>query len=742
MAAVVEVEFRTRLEQAIRDINSVEGITASSADAAAKAWIAAEQRKTKATEAEHRKRIKQIEDEAKKAEEAAKSTTEKVAAEANKLGKIGSVIGGPIGGAISLIADGSEIASDGLSDASKSALKFAVGVGAVAAAAAITVGTIYKLGSAALESVRAFEDTVEILGEHDTVVQRNEVAIREAAAALETMDAAESRLGVTLTGMVSPAIEEAGYAVVGLIEGLNSGIQVAIDLNNGVASLSGGVSALEIGLGLAAANAVLLFPPLAALIPLMDAASLATGTLADMGRDAAAELDEVRKASEGAGFAATLATEAHRAEAQALAELLGLPGPSIDDKDAQKAHKQTRKCNDKATSDDKRHAEERARAAQTAATMVLDAQRSIMSGEDQLLAKQQDRLTKFEELAETAKMSDLDREEGRIAILKQNESELTAFMAKEAEKRKAAQDKISAEQTAGKQKNIEQAAKVAEIIGDVESGLRAKQREGMSEMAALDSLHSEQRIELVNRLKEAKASAAEEEAALGYLALTQELERDEKSQELEKAKRDRDFETASIALSIGASVTSSLSDLSDMLFENKTKNMDKESAAYKKAAKKHFAIQKALSITMAVINTAAAIVNMLATNPGPAGVAMAVAAGVLGAVQVGIIAGEQPKFHTGGILQPDEMSVTAQAGEGFLTRAGVASVGGEAGIDRLNSGAPLSSQHQPTMAIINIDGRTVDSFWAAGRKGRNGLQARVEDQIRGQGLKGRSATRR
>ncbi len=90
-----------------------------------------------------------------------------------------------------------------------------------------------------------------------------------------------------------------------------------------------------------------------------------------------------------------------------------------------------------------------------------------------------------------------------------------------------------------------------------------------------------------------------------------------------------------------------------------------------KAAKR----DKALRIFDATVNTASAIINMLATVPGPAGWAMSVAAGVTGAAQIAAIASEPlPSFKTGGIVSPQDggqiVRVAENGSSEYLLNAG------------------------------------------------------------------------
>ena len=95
--------------------------------------------------------------------------------------------------------------------------------------------------------------------------------------------------------------------------------------------------------------------------------------------------------------------------------------------------------------------------------------------------------------------------------------------------------------------------------------------------------------------------------------------------------------------------------------------------------RKVFRMKKASDLASATISTAAAVMAALAFPPGPpATIPMAALAGVMGAVQIGTIAAQQPSFHIGsraGDLAPDEVRATLTRGEAVLTRQAQAALG-------------------------------------------------------------------
>ena len=111
--------------------------------------------------------------------------------------------------------------------------------------------------------------------------------------------------------------------------------------------------------------------------------------------------------------------------------------------------------------------------------------------------------------------------------------------------------------------------------------------------------------------------------------------------------------------------------------------------AAKEQARAAFAISKAAAMSQIVISTAIAAMNIQEKFAAAPPVAAALTAVLMGtsAANMALVASEQPSFHRGGMISPDEVSITAQKGEAVLSRSGVAAAGGESGVNSLNSGA-------------------------------------------------------
>lgn len=115
----------------------------------------------------------------------------------------------------------------------------------------------------------------------------------------------------------------------------------------------------------------------------------------------------------------------------------------------------------------------------------------------------------------------------------------------------------------------------------------------------------------------------------------------------------------------------------------------------KKAKKKQFALEKAAALSIATIQTFQAVVQALGSTAPPASFVLAALAGAAGAVQIGMIAAQQPRFHRGGIL-PDEVDregYRARQNEStaVLTAQALRAMGGQEGINRANAGQPVAT---------------------------------------------------
>jgi len=116
--------------------------------------------------------------------------------------------------------------------------------------------------------------------------------------------------------------------------------------------------------------------------------------------------------------------------------------------------------------------------------------------------------------------------------------------------------------------------------------------------------------------------------------------------------------------------------------------------------------QKAAAIATATVNAALAVSQALGSAPPPVNFALAAAAGVAGAINVGVVAASPPpKFHAGtmyasqaGGLAADEFSATLQRGEIVVDRQTASRPGVRESVAAMSMGAQTKATHPDDVA--------------------------------------------
>jgi len=124
-----------------------------------------------------------------------------------------------------------------------------------------------------------------------------------------------------------------------------------------------------------------------------------------------------------------------------------------------------------------------------------------------------------------------------------------------------------------------------------------------------------------------------------------------------------------------------------------------------KAARDWWIAQKTLAIAQATAQTAVAVTTALATPPAP-NIPLAVMAGVAGAAQIATIAAQEPSFHAGGTMYPDEQRARVLGGEAILNRQAAAALG-PGGVAAINQGMAAPSMAPATLQIGRIEAREI-----------------------------------
>lgn len=122
------------------------------------------------------------------------------------------------------------------------------------------------------------------------------------------------------------------------------------------------------------------------------------------------------------------------------------------------------------------------------------------------------------------------------------------------------------------------------------------------------------------------------------------------------------LQNAANDLQAASNLTASLGDLSNSLFELKRSNLVKGSDEDREAARKQFDVNKAVSISTAILNGASAVMNALGTvQPYYLAIAAAIGAGVTATAQVAKISATKFQYFDGGFTSKGNPQNKAQS---------------------------------------------------------------------------------
>ena len=251
--------------------------------------------------------------------------------------------------------------------------------------------------------------------------------------------------------------------------------------------------------------------------------------------------------------------------------------------------------------------------------------------------------------------------------------------------------------------------------------------------------------ENLDRIGKAGNNAAEAYAAVNGAidAATGKTKR--ASDEVARFTEDRQQATFDTISTATEGLVRSIVTLADTAAERQIAAAGRSEAEHRRILRRQFAAQKAAAISLAVINTAVGVSKTLSEYAYPTNIILGALTLAAGAAEVATIAAQRPSFHTGGIVQtgagkaPDEVDARLQAGEGVLTKRGVASLGGEEGVRAANRGTSMGGGD--VLAVVALDGRVLSAAWAGhGPRGAGGLAARMDARLAG-GMTGRAKPR-
>jgi hypothetical protein len=308
--------------------------------------------------------------------------------------------------------------------------------------------------------------------------------------------------------------------------------------------------------------------------------------------------------------------------------------------------------------------------------------------------------------------------------------ESTMLNLKFAREREALIEKYGQDTELLKQLDEKQATERAEFNQQLQEGLNAKKAEADAKALEDEKLLAEQqRKDEVARLEgkliamredfeatqELKAELAliEMETALEQENLTEgekfKIKEEYKAKilalETETAERTKQINKEAIDAGIGFAEqgTNAIQGLSDLLFASKGKNLKKGSAEEEKHARKQFKVNKALQLSMAVIDGFKAITTSLSQSPlaigpipNPAGIASLAFAGITSAVNIAKIASS--KF-SGGSSGGGGASMPTVTAPNIPSQADIS--GGTDNESTLTDG--LTDNNAPTNKVVLVD---------------------------------------
>lgn len=364
-------------------------------------------------------------------------------------------------------------------------------------------------------------------------------------------------------------------------------------------------------------------------------------------------------------------------------------------------------------------------------------------------------VTKETVIARDAARAAIDRERAAMSALNrrvddgiEKAAEIIFEKKAEAQARKGAAAATNDEADAAKRLRQEQEAGDRlrrKMIGDMQTEGEARDRlRQIAAAAASDMLTDQQRIEEsrdrqlagLDEIIATVGMTAEAEAAARAITARADRELDElgraRAREADKTLTDkRAKETAAAeqkraedlaALESGLNVASSAAG-----------NVEAIASALGKGNKTAFKIAKAAAIAQIPLNAAAAFARTIANMGYPVGLPFAaLAAGTVIAKGAALQAASGPSFDTGGMVrggmvarQSDAVAISALPGEGVLSTTGMAAVGGEGGLARMNRGAPPQGRPE----VVPAPWRHFGAFWGEVSTGYGRVSGELDRRV-------------
>jgi chromosome segregation ATPase len=233
----------------------------------------------------------------------------------------------------------------------------------------------------------------------------------------------------------------------------------------------------------------------------------------------------------------------------------------------------------------------------------------------------------------------------------------------------------------------------------IEAQTKAREAEALAiyQTAVAQATSDDERTKALNAFKDAQDEIrdSELESIEEFEARKQELAEQTAEVQVKATQKRLDAE-----LSAASDVMAAVESVAAMVVQSAEQRVaagEELSEAERKQARAAFAVQKSAAISTILMDTAQGVMAIWAQWAALPPVAAALTAGLtaVAGTQIGAVAAEQPKFHTGGIIggsmQTDERPVTALTGEALLNRAATSALGQD-GVNALNRGEMAGGQ--------------------------------------------------
>jgi hypothetical protein len=298
--------------------------------------------------------------------------------------------------------------------------------------------------------------------------------------------------------------------------------------------------------------------------------------------------------------------------------------------------------------------------------LALEAAQAKLKGTVGTLTEQEEKLMVRREAALKLAKDSAGLSAQEAANLKMVSDKITEAKEQEIEYRYAAKE--SAEVLAKRAKAAAAAAAADATAKAEAAAAAAAQEEEAAKAAAREELARQQMFEHEERQREARWQTAREAVKARQMELDAAKAATKAAADAAKKAAEEEIAAArATAVAFGELFGATSNALNEYASEVAKEN--------KKAARDAFNVGKVVAISSALVNTALAVTNALATVPYPAAPIAAAAAALSGGVQIASIAAQKPSFHAGGMLYPDEASARVLTGEPILNRQAAAQMG-------------------------------------------------------------------